>query len=62
VRATDQLAHQGYIFYVMVTATGTNSVLAQPDTIQFMGPYDLRVGCWSGTTQVTDDPGFTNDV
>ena len=56
VRATDQSLHRGYIFYIRITIDRVN--LEYGDTIAFLGPYDLRVGCWSGTVEFTDSPQF----
>ena len=46
----DKSKHSLYVFYVKVTAMGGSQ--------KFFGPFNLNVGCTSGTLQLTDNPGL----
>jgi len=58
VKPLDNTLHRGYLFYIKVTSAGTNSILNPPDTTEFFGPYDLRVGCYADTLTITDNASY----
>jgi hypothetical protein len=64
VKPTDNTLHRGYVFYLKVSANGLYSS-PHSDSVQWFGPYDLRVGCYtgaSGSVIYTDSPSFVSNV
>ena len=55
IKPTNFNLHQGYSFYIRVSAAGDPL-----DTVRSFGPYELRVGCYSGTMTVSDSPNFSS--
>jgi len=45
------------VFYLKVSADGVNSS-PHADSTQWFGPYDLRVGCYTGSVTYSDSPSF----
>ena len=41
-----------------LTAFGVNSVKSPHDSTVYLGPYDLRVGCYTNSVSFTDSPTF----
>ena len=60
VKPTDVSLHRGYIFYIKVTADRVHLELG--DSEQYLGPYDLRIGCYSESVEYSDDPAFVQHV
>jgi len=50
VTPVDDTAHREYIFYVEVNAHGGSTDL--------MGPYTLKIGCFSGSVTFSNNPSF----
>jgi len=62
VKPVNNALHQGYDFYMRITATGVNTVLVPADTIEYQPMYQLKVGCYPDTIVVTEAPGFVANL
>lgn len=61
VKPLNAALHQGYIFFIKVVANGVNSS-PHTDSVKWMGPYELRVGCYYASVTFTNSPAFTTSV
>jgi len=60
VKPTDNSLHRGYVFYIKVTVDKVHLNLG--DTEVYLGPYDLRMGCYPDSVIFTDGVGLVHDV
>ena len=60
VKPNDNTLHQGYKFYVKITAARVH--LENGDTEVWFGVYDLRVGCYWNSLSFTDSSSFITNV
>jgi len=62
VKPSDIQLHRGYVFYIKITVDGVNSVENPRDTTAYLGPYDLRIGCYADSVTFTNSASFVTSV
>lgn len=62
IKPSNYELHRGYNFYIKITATGINTIKNPADTTAYLGPYDLRVGCYTDSVTFTDSSSFITTV